>query len=101
MAGREKYERDLTEREWQSSVEQLAKLYGWLCYHTHDSRRSTQGFPDLVLVRERVIFAELKTRSGKLTAAQREWGLRLIAADADYRIWRPADISLVIECLKK
>jgi hypothetical protein len=34
---------------------------GWLTYHTHDSRRSAAGFPDLVFLRDGVmIVAECK-----------------------------------------
>ena len=63
-----------SEKQFQSAVLQLAKLRGWLCYHPYDSRRSTPGFPDLVLVRDgEVVFAELKTDKGKLTKAQEQW----------------------------
>ena len=39
-----------TEDQWQSAVIEYARLMGWLVYHTHDSRHSEKGFPDLVLV---------------------------------------------------
>ena len=32
-------------------VKQTAELCGWLAYHTHDSRRSDGGFPDLILAK--------------------------------------------------
>ena len=41
----------MTEKKFQAAVLQIANMYGWLAYHTHDSRRSAPGFPDLVLVR--------------------------------------------------
>lgn len=64
----------ISEKAFQAQVIQLAALHGWLCYHTFDSRRSAAGFPDLVLVRDgRVIFAELKTERGKVSAHQRQW----------------------------
>ena len=44
--------RDLHEtREFMPAVVELAKRFGWLLYHTHNSRRSASGFPDLVMVR--------------------------------------------------
>ena len=53
----------MTESQFQSAVIELAKLNGYrLIYHTHDSRRSVPGFPDLVLVsehRQRALFREL------------------------------------------
>jgi hypothetical protein len=74
---------DLTEKEWQAQVLDLARLYGWRhAYHTFDSRRSASGFPDLVLVRERALFAELKSKSGKVSAAQADWLAALVAPSA-------------------
>ena len=58
-----------TEKRFQRTLMQLARLTGWCFYHTHNSRHSAMGFPDLCLVRgNRLIFAELKTVTGKLTA---------------------------------
>ena len=51
-----------TEKEWQATVILTARTLGWTVYHTHDSRRSEPGFPDLVLARETLLmFVELKT----------------------------------------
>ena len=76
----------------------LAPRLGYLCYHTHDSRRSTAGFPDLVMVGpHRLIFSELKKEKGKATAAQEDWLNRLdiIERKSDglvvARLWRPSD----------
>jgi hypothetical protein len=81
----------MTEAAFQKLVEQLARLMGWLCYHTHDSRRSAAGFPDLVLVRERIIFVELKSATGRLSAEQERWIARLQTAGAVVYLWRPTD----------
>lgn len=77
------------EPAWQADVIAWAKRAGWLVYHTHDSRRSPAGFPDLVLVREQVVYAELKTMRGELRTAQRVWIARLRAAGAEVHVWRP------------
>ena len=66
----------MTEKQLLQVVLDLARLTGWLAYHTHDSRRSAEGFPDLVLCHARhpwLVFAELKVGKGKLTKAQQEW----------------------------
>lgn len=73
----------LPEAAFQLQVEQLAAFYGWLAYHTHDSRRSAAGFPDLVLVRApELIVAELKSAAGTTSPAQEAWleQLRLVAS---------------------
>lgn len=79
----------VTEREFQAEVVKTARSCGWITYHTHDSRRSDKGFPDLVLVRERVVFAELKTDTGRESAEQLEWMRRLKRAGAEAYVWRP------------
>jgi len=83
--------RPVSERDWQRTVLDLAKLQGWLAYHTRDSRGSEPGFPDWVLVRDRVVFAELKRDAGKLTREQRHWLAQLAAAGAEAYVWRPRD----------
>ena len=63
-----------SEKDFQQWVSDHASVKGWLVYHTHDSRRSAKGFPDLVMARKgKVIFAELKRGGKKPTKAQWEW----------------------------
>lgn len=90
----------IVEREagFQATVVQLAELHGWRLYHTHDSRRSNPGFPDLVLVRDGVlIFAELKSETGRVSPAQTEWlaALEHVEREApgvvSTHVWRPRD----------
>ena len=80
----------LTEKRFQQQVLGLATLLGWRAYHTYDSRRSTEGFPDLVLVRRpRLIFAELKAQRTPVTDDQRAWIDELRACGQEAYIWRP------------
>lgn len=82
----------MTERELQDAILELAKVRGWLAYHTHDSRKSQPGFPDLVLVRDgRLIFAELKSAKGQVSPAQRVWLQRLEATAAEVHLFKPED----------
>ena len=82
----------LTEKKFQESVIHMARLHRWLVYHTHDSRRSQPGFPDLTMVRHgKLIFAELKTDKGKLTKDQAWWLAGLKQAHPDVFVWRPSD----------
>ena len=89
----------MTERQFQNWVITLAKRMGWLVYHTHDSRRSQAGFPDLVLVREVTLFRELKTETGRIRPEQRIWAKRLTESGADYALWRPSDKEEIIKKL--
>lgn len=80
------------ERDFQAAVLDMARTLGCVAYHTHDSRRSEPGFPDLVIVGHRgVLFRELKTEKGRLSAAQNDWISRLARAGADVAVWRPSD----------
>jgi len=90
----------ITEKMWQAKVLAAAKWLKWSVYHTHDSRRSEPGFPDLVLVRgQRIIFAELKSPTGRVTPAQREWLDLLGAAHDEVYVWRPDDWESVKQAL--
>lgn len=83
----------MTEAQLQASVMDLSRQLGLYVYHTHDSRRSAKGFPDLVIVGNAVLFRELKgaALSARPTIEQHEVLTRLTEARADAGIWRPAD----------
>ena len=74
-------------------VRVLAKKHGWLCYHTRDSRRSGAGFPDVVCTNGvRIVIAELKSATGKLTQEQAQWiALLTHTGLVDVRVWKPGD----------
>ena len=89
------------EKQFQKYVLELARLTGWKYYHTHNSRRSPHGFPDLVLVRpgHQVIFAELKSETGKTSEEQDKWLELLRSAGARVYLWRPEDLEKIPELL--
>jgi hypothetical protein len=89
----------MLEREWQSQVTEAARTLGWRVYHTHDSRRSEPGWPDLALVRDRLIMAELKTEAGRLSESQRTWIDSLANAGVEVYVWRPSDVNHVLRTL--
>lgn len=89
----------MTERELQEAVRAMCAgpgLAGVLFhYHPHDSRRSAAGWPDSVILNwhtGRLMFRELKTRAGVLSAAQKRVGYALTAGGHDWQVWRPADL---------
>jgi hypothetical protein len=92
--------RKVSERAFQSAVIDLARTLGYQVFHVHDSRRQVRrgvfvgdkdaaGIPDLILARERVIWAELKSARGRLSDAQRRWIDTLQAAGQEVYVWRP------------
>lgn len=85
----------MTEAALQQQVMALAFDLGWLAYHTHDSRRSNPGWPDLALChpkRGRFMVRELKKSTGRLTPKQLEWLHALEAAGIDAGVWRPTQL---------
>lgn len=74
----------LSESEFQSRVINLARATGWEHYHTHDSRRSPAGFPDL------------KREKGRVSEEQLRWIQMLTAAGQDACIWRPSDWEQIV-----
>ena len=91
----------MTEAEFQQAVIDLARMTGWLVFHDHDSRRNTPGFPDLVLAHPKrgVIFAELKSATGRLRPEQSRWLEVLALAGCETYVWRPADMQAITERL--
>gem|GEM_PF-1729348 len=92
-----------SEAEFQSWIVAYAKDRGWMTYHTHDSRRSTAGFPDLVMVRmtgsARLIVAELKMPGNKPTEAQRTWLRAFERSGAEVFTWWPEHVPEIREVL--
>lgn len=94
-----------SEAEFQSAIIRLARLNGWRVYHPPDNRPARNGrvqsvepgFPDLTLVRDgELIFAELKTSTGRVRPEQHEWltALALVPGVETY-IWRPGDFDAI------
>ncbi len=99
----------ITERQWQAQVIQIARLHGWMVHWTWNSRHSPPGEPDLRMLKVtqypsrhvgRYLLAELKTDAGKLTAEQQDVANNLwCCAGIEFFVWRPKDLSEVIEVL--
>ena len=94
----------MAEAELLEAVRRLAQMTGWLLFHCHDSRKSIgPGYPDCTLVstrRPRVIFAELKTDTGRTTPAQDAWLGSLARAGAEVALWRPRDLPDIAAVLQ-
>jgi hypothetical protein len=92
----------ISERDLTGYVRDVARLHGWRRYHTWLSRHSPAGFPDEVLLRApRLVVAELKSETGRLTDAQAEWleeWERIPCAEV--YVWTPADMDTIAEVLR-
>ena len=103
----------MSEADLSDAVVQLAHLFGWRVLLVRPARTAHGwktpfgadgvGWPDLTLIRgDRLIFAELKSRRGRLTDDQRVW-LDVLSAVGETYIWRPEQwldgtIERVLRC---
>ncbi len=93
--------REMSEKELQAGVVELAQVLGYRHYFTYRSKRSPAGWPDLQIVRERLILLELKIDVGKCSAAQKEWIHALLNAGCEIYVARPDDLdalALILTC---
>lgn len=86
----------MTEAELLAEVTGLCYYLGLPWFHRTDlpnSSRGKPGFPDLVIVGTKVLFAELKSEGGDTSADQDLWLWHLDRAAALLVIWRPSDLE--------
>ena len=91
----------MNEAMLQKGVLDCARVFGWTVAHFRPAQTSQgwrtpvaadgKGFPDLVLVRERVLFRELKGNRGRIRPEQAVWLAVLRDAGADVAVWTPDD----------
>ena len=90
------------EHHIQAGVEEHMRLTGWKYFHAYNAQRSVAGYPDLTAIRgSRVLVAELKTMTGRVSRAQLEWLDAFRAAGVEAYLWRlPADWPEVTRVLE-
>ncbi len=92
----------ITEQAFQRQVIALARLHHWRVAHFRPARTAkgwrtpcqadAAGWPDLVLCRPpRLLFVELKSERGRLSAEQEAWIDALTRAGQVCLLWRPSD----------
>lgn len=103
----------ITEADWSKRVLDAAKLFGWRIAHFRPAQTSKgwrtpvqgdgRGWPDLVLLRPpRLILAELKSDSGRVSLDQSNWIAQLAEVPGiEVYIWRPSDWEDVYTTLAK
>lgn len=103
----------ITEANFQDTLIAYARLKGWRVAGFRRARTKDSwttpvigdgaGWPDLIFARpgRKLILAELKSKTGKLTSAQTEW-LELLQRipGIDVKIWKEDDWLEIEEMLK-
>ena len=90
---------DISEKQWDASIwtgpRAVAVRLGWQSYHVLWSRGSRPGFPDRVGIRERAIYAEMKTEKGPVSDAQVAMLTAIAKAGQEVYCLRPSDLDEV------
>lgn len=92
----------VSEAQFQKAVIELAHRFNWRVAHFKTAQTSKgawvtpvaadgAGFPDLCLVRERIVFIELKAEKGTMSDNQLAWGDALRVAGVEYHCFKPRD----------
>jgi hypothetical protein len=91
----------VSERELQDWIVAAARLLGWRVAHFRPAMTDkgwrtagsydAQGWPDLCLVRDRVLFAEIKVGRNRLSPEQSAWLDALRDAGAEAHVWTDVD----------
>lgn len=83
----------MSEKDWQSTVEDNAHFYGWVTWHCNMPMRSSAGWFDLALLGSgSALFVELKVRdrhgkAGRVSPHQWEYIAAAQKAGLDARVW--------------
>jgi hypothetical protein len=93
----------VSEKKFATKVAGYMRKHGW-----HVQRNGwvgvgnqfVKGYPDMVCVREKILFVELKTATGKLRSSQAEWRDWILEAGGNWELWRPQDWDEVKQKIK-
>jgi hypothetical protein len=102
----------ISEAQFQRNVIHAARLYGWIVDHTPPMRNHSgdiytgglTGKTDLVLFSmfgRGIIFAELKTETGRVSPAQKRFAEIIQLNGGEYFLWRPSDMESILERLRR
>lgn len=105
--------RRLKERDLQKGVIDVAHAFGWYVAHFRTAINARghyqtpvgadgKGFPDLCMVRERVVFMELKVRYRQLKPEQEIWRDRILASGTEWYLitekeWDGGEVERILQ----
>ncbi len=88
-------------KDLQKGIIDLAHTYHWHVVHnpaveTKQGWRTalaadSKGFPDLLLFRDRVVAIEVKGDGDRMSSEQHDWKDRMINANVEHYVIKPAD----------
>ena len=94
-------DRPVKGRDLQRGIIDLARTLGWLVAHTPPIKTERgwrtavaadgKGFPDLLMLRDRIIVAEIKGDEDRLRPEQERWLTAFRMAGVAAFLWTPAD----------
>ena len=100
---------DCIEEEFKDYVLDRALERGWKRAHFRPAQTEAgwrtavqgdgKGFPDLILLRERLVIAELKVKRNKPSEEQIDWIVRLGLAGIETYLWYPKDMPEILTVL--
>jgi hypothetical protein len=92
----------MTEKAWQAEVVKLAQMLGWTVVHWRYHLGMEDGFPDLECFHPQhgVIWLELKTYRGTVSAAQVAWIDRIRASGNRAWVLYPDDTDALLAILQ-
>lgn len=106
-------ELEITERQFQDQVIDLAHVFGFRIAHFRPAKTDRgwrtavqadgKGYPDLTMVKgSRLVFAELKASTRRLSSDQEVWlnDLRQVEGVEVY-VWRPRDFDEIVRLLRE
>jgi hypothetical protein len=83
----------MTEAQLEEAVRALCADLGVRRFHVRNSRGMAAGWPDDVLIgAQGILYRELKSEHGILSAEQREVGEAITRGRGNWRVWRPSDL---------
>jgi Holliday junction resolvase-like predicted endonuclease len=82
----------MTESEIRRQVKDYLAAKGWFCFHVLQGLGAYKGITDLIAAKNsRIVFIELKTKTGKQSDYQKQFQADLEAAGGEYILCRGID----------
>ena len=94
----------MLEQQFQHTVIKMAEQQGWLIYHVANVRgqlraKSSVGFPDLILLKHKLVAWECKRSGRQASEEQQKWIDAFTQIGVESRVITPEDYDYVMTVL--